>query len=476
MKNAVRSDSSKRGASATWGFQPRVERLETRAQPGSVLSATSGFASLGSALDLRTEDLAETPAFSHSEGLVPRQSLAADSAQDTAALSRQALAADKGQVAQAAPGVSQAGSPTVSTAGLQDQASPGPSQDDYVAAAVGLLHLEAAGQGGQSLGAWTANAPPPGTLQPVSPDQGQETPPLVHSGWFTRAPIPVTGGLSQATSVATNDGRIYVIGGGTGAGPDVRVNQVNIYDTHSRTWSSAAPIPVSDGMAAYGSAVHLNGKIYVFGGIHGAGGAIGVLNTTWIYDIASDSWTQGANLPRALFGSAVGVVNGEIYVAGGADLNIPYNSAYQYDPGTDFTPIANLPAANFRIHGVGVDSSGQFHVFAGGFTGHTHLVYDTSSNTWSAAAPMPIGVTDPGVVLIQDTIYVVGADAPGVLYGMTQEYNLTAGSWALGPIMPTAVNNTTAAAVVHNHRAFVYVEGGFDGTTAEPLNYVLRVI
>ena len=55
-------------------------------------------------------------------------------------------------------------------------------------------------------------------------------------------------------------------------------------------------------------------KLFVFGGDDPDSGT--VVNTTRIYDIATDTWTSGAPLPdvRAFMGS--GYFNGKIYLVG----------------------------------------------------------------------------------------------------------------------------------------------------------------
>src|SRR5262249_17455109 len=154
--------------------------------------------------------------------------------------------------------------------------------------------------------------------------------------------------------------------------------------------------------------------IYVFGGIHGAGADAAPLNTLWIYDIASDSRSSGTpipNSPDGRFGPAVALLNdgsGRILVAGGASTGL-FNDAHLYDASWDsYTPIASMPSIRnqltFRIHAASNDDGSQVHVFAGGFAGSGHWVYNVANNIWStAAAQMPNGVTDPGVVAVPGT-------------------------------------------------------------------------
>ena len=86
------------------------------------------------------------------------------------------------------------------------------------------------------------------------------------------------------------NGKIYVAGGFIG-GTSV-TNALRIYDIATNTWSSGANMPTSPGVEAAAGAV-VNGKFYVMGGDDFNNG----LNTNFIYDIATNTWTTGATLP-----------------------------------------------------------------------------------------------------------------------------------------------------------------------------------
>jgi N-acetylneuraminic acid mutarotase len=60
-----------------------------------------------------------------------------------------------------------------------------------------------------------------------------------------------------------------------------------------------------------------NGKIYVFGGEPST--ALGTSTSgTWIYDIATNTWSTGANMPLGVQQhSAITGADGRIYIIGG---------------------------------------------------------------------------------------------------------------------------------------------------------------
>src|SRR5262249_20771919 len=143
----------------------------------------------------------------------------------------------------------------------------------------------------------------------------------------------------------------------------------------------------------------------VFGGFNG----VDTINKLYIYDPAADSWARGRDLPGPRFGSAVAAIGGKIIIAGGTDGTSAVATTFEYDPATDnYAPKANMPMALLRIHGAALEDRGEVHVFAGSFDGQAHLVYNVMADTWSTAAAMPVGVTDPGTVTIGGRIYVLG--------------------------------------------------------------------
>jgi hypothetical protein len=310
--------------------------------------------------------------------------------------------------------------------------------------------------------------------RPVNKSIEPESNRSILGSWAIGAPIPIEDGLSQTTTVVAN-GLLYLIGGGVGPGPTARISQVLCYDPATDTWAKKASIPLPNGIAAFGSAAHLNGFIYVFGGVTGAGMEATILNTLWIYDIANDIWSQGRNLPAARFGSAVAAIQGKIIVAGGSEPPVA-DTTWEYDPDTDsYTVKFPLPAiaSLFRIHAVTLEDRGEIHVFAGGFSGMNHWIYDYANDQWIFGRSMPVGITDPAVVTDGARIYVLGGFGPAPRGpGVMQIYDPVTRTWSAGPPMPApGIDNTSGGLV----EGTIYVLGGFDGATSSPTTYFLNV-
>ncbi|NMB99734.1 MAG: hypothetical protein GYA35_05570, partial [Thermoanaerobaculaceae bacterium] len=185
-----------------------------------------------------------------------------------------------------------------------------------------------------------------------------------------------------------------------------------------------------------------NGKIYVFGGNENDG----EVNTTYIYDIATDTWTQGANMPTGRYICTAVEVGGKIYVMGGRQLTAstnPVNVNECYDPATDtWTTKAAMPNA-IRGHSA-VGANGKIYVMGGNTGAYTDVVniYDPSSNAWSSGPKLPAKVAYGGAVYSssKNAIYYVGgvkssATSSSNFVGKIFKLDLSTNSWDSGTEM-----------------------------------------
>jgi hypothetical protein len=152
-------------------------------------------------------------------------------------------------------------------------------------------------------------------------------------------------------------------------------------DLATGTWESRAPMPFG-GEAPTCALDESSGIIYCADGI--------TSNSFAAYDIAADSWTPLApdNLTTDHYGSASGVFNGKVFVAGG------------------FT------------NGAAVD------------------VYDIASNTWSSGTAAPATFFLAGYRQIGQFLYVVGGFEPTFANNATTwrlDMSSAPGVWEVGP-------------------------------------------
>lgn len=113
-------------------------------------------------------------------------------------------------------------------------------------------------------------------------------------------------------------GKFYVTGGQGGVGDS---RKLDVYDPSTNTWATRASIPRKRWLAA-GTA--MGGKLYMAGGLqlNSDGTASSAVRTTSVYDPATNTWTNKAQMPSARVDVAASVVwlNGDfrLEVVGGA--------------------------------------------------------------------------------------------------------------------------------------------------------------
>ena len=197
-----------------------------------------------------------------------------------------------------------------------------------------------------------------------------------NDSWKALAPMPTARGAAAATLVGD---KIYVIGGGTlAAGSkegylDFTTRQnvlgtVEEYDIKSNSWRTRTSMPTPRNHTAIGA---VNGKIYVIGG------RVGSVYISWgsdvalneVYDTATDTWgPSAARMPTTRSGLAFGVIGGKIYVAGGEWQDTVVQSTFRsfeaFDPATNTWQV--LPPMAIARHGVASAVSGnKFYVMSG---------------------------------------------------------------------------------------------------------------
>lgn len=216
--------------------------------------------------------------------------------------------------------------------------------------------------------------PDPNGLNWVPINNAWEYDPVADS-WKALPPMPTARGAAVAALVGT---RIYVIGGasvhpgqkivGISATVPHRALPTNeAYDLVTGKWETKSPMPTSRNHAAIGV---VNGKIYVIGGRLGAV-FVNASGTDVVeeYDPATNSWGYArARMPMPRSGTAYGVYDNKIFVAGGEYLDNSLVGTYRdleaYDPATN--EWTSYPGMAIPRHGlVGGVSGHRFYVVSG---------------------------------------------------------------------------------------------------------------
>jgi N-acetylneuraminic acid mutarotase len=277
----------------------------------------------------------------------------------------------------------------------------------------GLMLAAAAAALGQA--AW-GQAPPPPLPQPSA----------AHP-WVQGAPFPEP---SEEVLGATAGGKLYVFAGlAPGWKPKAMVLE---YDPASNTWSKKRPMRLASHHVAFTS---LNNKIYAFGGFAFPGsGPPGwnPVDNVWEYDPAADEWKELAPMPTRRGAAAAGVVNGKIYVTGGA------NSL------AGLTENGIHPARPHNVVG-------------------TVEEYDPAANSWKTVRPLLLARNHHVAAGVGDKLYVIGGRVGGAFISsasnnvdLVEMYDPAADLWSPRTRMPTA-RSAIAGGVYNGH---IIVAGG----------------
>ena len=191
--------------------------------------------------------------------------------------------------------------------------------------------------------------------------------------------------------------RVLIVGGLGGAA----LQAVDLYNTATGTWSSAAPMkePRRSHTALRLAA---SGKVLVTGGWAG-----GALATTEMYEPSTNAWTAGPSMTTARYGhTATELPSGKILVVGGQRDSAPGTldftaTAELYDPSTNtWTSAGSLGSA--RGFHTATLVAGKVLVAGGRAPGDVALstaeVYDPSTNTWASTQAMTGARSDHAAV------------------------------------------------------------------------------
>ena len=291
---------------------------------------------------------------------------------------------------------------------------------------------------------------------PATPTTGDAgtgaTPTPLPPGWVRLADLPV--GLAKF-GVAAVGGQIHVVGG-----YDTR-RVSYVYDIASNTWTAGPPLlRGTDNVAA----VAAGGRVLAIGGE--AGTALQVL------DPASRTWTAGPPLPGVRFASAAAVVGARVHVVGGwnadnsASASLASQAVLDLDRQTWGTGPALATARNAagaaviddRLYVVGGRSPG-IRASDQRSLGSMEMLAPGAAG-WVAAPPLPTARAGLAVVALGGQLYALGGEAtPGGVSDAVERFDPASGQWSVLPAMPLRSHGLGAVVVGGS----IYVMGGFTG-------------
>ncbi len=277
--------------------------------------------------------------------------------------------------------------------------------------------------------------------------------------------LPSIGTAVAMASVVRENSNVYVIGGCLALSPDISnvVDTVQIYNITTGETTYGANMPTGTAAAAYAQGA--DGRIYVVGGWNSTSGSY--LMRVQIYDPSVDSWSLATNytpVPIGRSASAMGT-DGRLYIFGGGwstNTTMIYNLvtdnwAYGHDLPTsqdDSTAVAYNATEIILVGGSGYGQS---------------FAYNPLTNTWTDAGDLA-QMTDFGSAILARTgfVYLFGGSASTDMsdsspYNAVERYDASSQTW----VLTSAYLNTGRmhAGVVNDAYGRILVLAGWDGSS-----------
>jgi len=275
--------------------------------------------------------------------------------------------------------------------------------------------------------------------------------------WGTRANLLKN---NSEFALAEANGKLYVLGGyPPEMGPNRTSRLVQVYDIATNSWQLGPELPQPNN---HGMAAAVAGKIYLIGGQY-TDNQEGETAVAAVYELdpARGTWIERAPMPTARSGGVAVALGGKIYVAGG---RVPRGNDFAvYDPAADAWEVLP-PLPSQRNHVAGAAIGGRIHI-VGGRLGNglspiksdAHEVFDPQTRTWTTAAPMLRGRSGMNGVVARGCFHVWGGEAPT---GMTPDhdyYDPRTNQWSSLRDMPIPIHGVVGSAFVDG---VIWVTGG----------------
>jgi len=169
---------------------------------------------------------------------------------------------------------------------------------------------------------------------------------------------------------------VFIFGSGS-------TTSTSAYKVHLNTfeWTQLANCPSSlyQSAATVIAVTQYNRDIYVLCG------QAAVSTRFYKYSVSGNSWSELANAPVASTNAAIGVMNNELYVAGGTGSGLTSTTLRKYTPSSDsWMTLASLPST--AMNAMGGVINGELYVLA---TSKVLMKYNRTSDSWTTLAAPP---------------------------------------------------------------------------------------
>ena len=219
----------------------------------------------------------------------------------------------------------------------------------------------------------------------------------------------------------------------------------------------------------HSAAAVFDDKIYVVGGYRDGWEPV---NSLYIYDWDTDSWSTGNSMPTLRAALTAQFVDGKLYAIGGAN-RIALDIVEVYDPTTDSWET-KTPMPTSREHLTSAVVGEKIYVIGGRTMSlesnlNSNEVYDIATDSWEILEPMPTPRGGLAAAEIAGTVFVFGGESPNQSFSSNEQY-IPGEGWFTRDSMPTARHGIGAVKV--DDRIYVLAGGLIPGTSVSGINEV----
>jgi N-acetylneuraminic acid mutarotase len=272
-------------------------------------------------------------------------------------------------------------------------------------------------------------------------------PAVTDSVWTERAAMSVPRSEHPAVVV---EGEIVVAGGlvTAGLGRTSVTASVEAYDPESDSWRSLPDLPAP---RHHLMAASVEGRLFVIGGFAGSGFA----PVDEVEELVEGFWEARARMPRPVGAGAAVVLDGLVYVVGGA----PDGGLFRYDPDIDRWAELTAPQ-EFREHVAAVVLDGEIWALGGRRPGSifsSSEIYDPVTDTWRPGPSMSQARSGFGATVHEGSIYVAGGEVFSPDRALDSVEHLDpGGEWTRDEPLPFGLHGNPLV----SHGSSLYLPGG----------------
>jgi non-specific serine/threonine protein kinase len=258
--------------------------------------------------------------------------------------------------------------------------------------------------------------------------------------WTALAAAPTA---RQQVASAVDGGRIWVLGGLTGAGATRKVER---YDPATGNWTAEPDLPLA---LHHTTAAAYRGELVVAGGWVPRGANLSATVSKDVFALRGGRWVALPPLRHARAAAAAAVAGGRLIVVGGQANGRLVRQTEVFD-GRRWREGAAMPTA--REH-LAATSDGRSLYAVGGRdlsadrnTGALER-YEPEADRWTKLPSMPTPAGSLGAAVVRGHVVAVGGEGPNRVLGAVQSFDLKSGKWSQLPEMRTPRHGTAVGTV-----------------------------